>query len=192
MRIVARALGVGVFVAGCQGGAGPPPTAPLEIKPMPSGSALPSEPPDSTPNRPHASGNCGQTTKPGDDAPPLHVAPLAPSRVTVVLFWATWCGPCSQQFPAYQKVYAKLHERGLDLVAVSVDDESNGVKELATQWGATFPVAWDEGHKESECWKLERMPTTYVIDRSGVVRFVHDGYHDGDADLIEREVEGLL
>lgn len=115
-----------------------------------------------------------------------------PGQVTLVYFWATWNGPCKQSFPKLQELYAKYHARGLEIAALSVDDETNGVADAAKSWGAKFPVGWDGGHVITNAWKPSHMPTLYILDRRGIVRFVHGGWHDGQEITVDAEVLGLL
>ena len=147
---------------------------------------------------PPAKGPCGKTPV-GKSAPPLDVKSLSGPKVevgaghvTVVHVWATWCGPCALSFPRFEKLWEKNNGRGMDLLAVPVDDDAQAVPQFARQHGARFSIAFDDGHVAAECWKVQTMPTTYVIDREGVLRFEHDGWRDGDADIIEKEVESLL
>jgi len=119
-------------------------------------------------------------------------ASVASGKVTIIDFWATWCEPCKKSFPKYQELYTKYKASGLEILAVSVDDESNGVPDFAKTHGAKFPVGWDKGHKAADCFKPENMPSAYVIDKKGVVRFVHKGYHPCEEAELEKEIKGLL
>jgi thiol-disulfide isomerase/thioredoxin len=119
-------------------------------------------------------------------------ASVASGKVTIIDFWATWCEPCKKSFPKYQELYTKYKTSGLEILAVSVDDESGGVPDFAKNYGAKFPVGWDKGHKAADCFKPENMPSAYVVDKKGVVRFVHKGYHPGEEGELEKEVKGLL
>lgn len=113
-------------------------------------------------------------------------------RVVVVHFWATWCGPCQKTMPALQALYAKHQAQGLEVIAISVDDEEHGVGDFARQHGVKFPVGWDAGHALAEQWQVQTMPSTYVVDRAGNIAQRHGGFHDGEEAQIEREIEGLL
>lgn len=113
-------------------------------------------------------------------------------KVTIVDFWATWCEPCKKSFPKYQELYVKYKASGLEIVAVSVDDEKNGIADFAKTYGAKFPVAWDEGHKVAGCYDPPGMPSAFVIDKNGVVKHLHKGYHDGEEKEIEKEIKALL
>ena len=113
-------------------------------------------------------------------------------KVVLVDFWATWCEPCKKSFPKYQELYVKYKASGLEIAAVSVDDEKGGIPAFAKSHGAKFPVGWDNGKKIADQYKPENMPTAYVIDKNGVVKFVHKGYHDGEEKELEKEIKSLL
>jgi peroxiredoxin len=117
---------------------------------------------------------------------------LASGKVTIVDFWATWCEPCKKAFPKLQDLYVKYRASGLEIAAVSVDDEPNDIAAFAHQYRAQFPVGWDDGHRLAEQFKVQSMPSTYIVDRDGVVRHTHAGYHDGEDAEIEREIKELL
>jgi cytochrome c biogenesis protein CcmG/thiol:disulfide interchange protein DsbE len=111
-------------------------------------------------------------------------------KVAIVDFWATWCGPCKQSFPKLEEL-AKQNSGKVQVVGISVDDKSEGVADFAKSNGATFPIGWDDGHTIANRWKVDSMPTTYILDSSGKVRFIHAGYHDGEADAIAKELATL-
>jgi peroxiredoxin len=113
-------------------------------------------------------------------------------KVVVVDFWATWCDPCKKSFPKLQELYTKYNASGMELIGLSEDEENAGIKEFGNSHGAKFPLAWDSGKSIAGQWQPKSMPTTFVVDRNGIVRFAHLGYHDGDEAEIEKEVKSLL
>lgn len=115
----------------------------------------------------------------------------ASGKVAIVDFWATWCEPCRESFPAYQRLVDKYKD-DLVVIGVSVDDEPDGIPQFASETGAKFPLVWDQGQKLSKTYKPPTMPTSYVIDKQGIVRFVHAGFHAGDDKSIESEVKSLM
>jgi cytochrome c biogenesis protein CcmG, thiol:disulfide interchange protein DsbE len=112
-------------------------------------------------------------------------------KVAIVDFWATWCGPCKQSFPKFEEL-SKKYDGQVDILAISVDDEQAGVADWAKENGATFPIAWDEGHAIANRWDVQSMPTTYILDRAGKVRFIHAGFRDGEPEEIAKELVALL
>lgn len=113
-------------------------------------------------------------------------------KVVIVDFWATWCEPCKKSFPKFQELYVKYKASGLEIAAISVDDEKDGIAEFAKTHGAKFPVGWDKGHKIADIWKPPSMPTTFVVDKKGVIRHIHTGYHDGEEATLEKEIKALF
>jgi thiol-disulfide isomerase/thioredoxin len=111
-------------------------------------------------------------------------------KVAIVDFWATWCGPCKQSFPKLEEL-AKQNQGKVQVVGISVDDKADGVADFAKSNGATFAIGWDDGHAIANRWKVDSMPTTYILDSSGTVRYIHAGYHDGEADTIAKELATL-
>ncbi len=111
-------------------------------------------------------------------------------KTVIVDFWATWCGPCKQSFPKLEELSKRLGDK-VEIVGVSVDDEKKGVVEFAKENGATFAIGWDENHAIASKWKVGTMPTTFIVDGTGKVRFIHDGYHDGETKEMEKEIASI-
>jgi peroxiredoxin len=113
-------------------------------------------------------------------------------KVVILDFWATWCAPCREEMPELQKFYKKYNAQGLEVVGISVDKAPDGIKAFIDKLKVTFPIAHDEGHKVADKYSPPRMPSSYIIDRKGVVRYVHGGYRAGDAAEFEKEIKELL
>ena len=113
-------------------------------------------------------------------------------KVAIVDFWATWCEPCKKSFPKLEALNDKYKDRGLEIVGISEDDDKDGIPSFASDLGAQFPLLWDENKSIASKWQPKSMPSTFVVDRKGIVRFVHLGYHEGEEAEIEKEVKSLL
>jgi len=112
-------------------------------------------------------------------------------KVTIVQFWATWCEPCKTSLSQLEALHKQSGGK-LEVIGISVDDTTRGVADFAKAQGVSFPIAWDENHTLMWRWSVEKMPSTYVLDAKGTVRFIHEtqkGKDDGD--LIAREVAEL-
>jgi peroxiredoxin len=119
----------------------------------------------------------------------------ARGKVAIVDFWATYCDPCRKSFPVYQKLVDD-HSGSLVVIGVSVDDPddvtTDEVKAFGTELNTSFPLVWDKDKKTAGVYSPPKMPTSYVIDKQGVVRYVHAGYQAEEADKIAAEVDELM
>jgi len=112
-------------------------------------------------------------------------------KVVVIDFWATWCEPCRESFPAYQSLVDEFRGR-LVVLGVSVDEDPSQISEFVEQTRVKFPIGWDEGQSAAQGYRPPKMPTSFVVDSSGIVRFVHAGFSPGDDRQIREEVQSLL
>ncbi len=112
-------------------------------------------------------------------------------KPVVIDFWATWCTPCRSSFPAYQRI-ADRYGSKVTVIGISVDEGTGSIPKFARETGARFPLAWDEGQIVAKSYQPPTMPTSYVVDASGIVRFVHSGFYAGEEPQLESELDGLL
>ncbi len=113
--------------------------------------------------------------------------------VRVVDFFATWCEPCQEQFPFLDRLARDHGSKGLSVYGVSFDEDRAAVEAFRDATGVSFPVLWDKGGGAlAERLDVTRLPTTLLLDRKGVVRFVHLGFERAEEPRIEREVVQLL
>jgi thiol-disulfide isomerase/thioredoxin len=117
---------------------------------------------------------------------------LQNGKIMIVDFWATWCEPCKKSFPKLQELYLKYKASGLEIVALSEDDDKGGIVDFAKTYGAKFPVGWDGDKSIAKKYQPKSMPSTFIVDKKGVIRFVHTGYHDGEEVEIEKEIKSLM
>ena len=112
--------------------------------------------------------------------------------VVMVNFWATWCGPCRQEMPLLDGLYAKYQRVGFTLLGVNIDDDSRRAMDMIDELGVNFPVLFDESKSVSKLYNVEAMPVTVLVDKEGVVRHVHHGYKPGYEDKYLTEIRALL
>lgn len=119
--------------------------------------------------------------------------PNTSGKVVLVDFWASWCGPCKASFPALNRLQEKYAAKGLVIIGVGVDDDAAKYKEFAAKMGAKFFLAHDSSHQAAAFFNPSSMPTSYLTDRKGVIRYVHTGFRGAktEAEYVT-EIEGLL
>jgi thiol-disulfide isomerase/thioredoxin len=126
-------------------------------------------------------------TPKGDTAPEV----LAPGKVTVVHFFASWCAPCAKAIPELDALYAK-HTGRVATVGIGEDDDESDMRAFVANTHASFTMLFDSAKSKASRWKPTTMPTTYIVDKHGMLRYTHAGYHDGEASTLETEVQALL
>jgi cytochrome c biogenesis protein CcmG/thiol:disulfide interchange protein DsbE len=114
-----------------------------------------------------------------------------PGKVVILDFWATHCGPCVKAFPRLQAM-ADAQPDKLSVVAISEDDERELIEPFLKRTSVKFTVGWDETKAVARSYSVDSMPTTFVLDKRGTVRFVHRGYREDEVASIDAEVRGLL
>ncbi|MEM7079513.1 MAG: TlpA disulfide reductase family protein [Pseudomonadota bacterium] len=113
-------------------------------------------------------------------------------QVVLINFWASWCGPCRQEMPILDRLHQRYEDTGFAVLGVNVEGEVAPAQKIVDKTNVTFPVLIDEGQEVSEMYDLEAMPSTVVVDRDGVVRYMHRGYKPGDEAKYVEVVKKLI
>jgi thiol-disulfide isomerase/thioredoxin len=111
-------------------------------------------------------------------------------KVVLVDFWASWCLPCRQLMPRIAALKADYPD--IEVIAVSVDANRDKAITFQRAVEPSLRAAHDGDHKVADSYGVERMPSSFLIDREGKLRFRHDGYGGDDFDAIERQIRLLL
>ena len=114
-------------------------------------------------------------------------------KVVLVDFWASWCGPCKQSFPAMEELHQRYAAKGLVIIAVSVDEKPGDMESFLKKGHASFTVVRDAGQKLVEKAGVATMPSSFLLDREGKIRFAHSGYRGEETKKkYAEEIENLL
>ncbi len=113
-------------------------------------------------------------------------------KVVYVDFWASWCGPCVQSFPFMNNLDRDLKDKGLQVLGVNLDENPEDAKAFVNNTSPEFLVAADNSGACAKAFGVKAMPSTYLVDRKGVIREVHYGFRPGEAREFRDKVEQLL
>lgn len=122
-------------------------------------------------------------------------------KIIILDFWATWCGPCKESFPTFQKLYNKFKSNP-DIVFLAVncseswrgEERIKNVSKFITEKNYTFPVVIDEVNNANKKYNVEGIPTKFIIDKEGMIQFKDVGFSDDSAmmDDVSNKIELLL
>lgn len=113
-------------------------------------------------------------------------------KVVLVDFWASWCAPCREEIPFLNRLQAEFGD-DLVIVGVNIDNEESNMTSFMRRTPMRFRVVHDSGgERVAERYSPPRMPSSYIIDRRGIVRHVHAGYRASDASDIQEHVRNLI
>jgi peroxiredoxin len=112
------------------------------------------------------------------DGRTVSLADFRGQKKVVVSFWASWCGPCRLEMPALIKFYQKNHSASseFEILAISIDEDTKDAADFATAQKLNFPVLLDPHQKVANAYEVEGIPTMFVIDKDGKVKYGHIGY----------------
>jgi len=113
-------------------------------------------------------------------------------QVVYVDFWASWCGPCIESFPYMNSLERNLKEQGLELVAINLDENIEDAEEFLNRIPANFSVVLDEEQQCAREFDVQAMPSSYLIDRKGIVQHIHLGFRSGEVKELQVMIDRLL
>ena len=121
-------------------------------------------------------------------------AALADFKGQIVLlnFWASWCGPCRQEMPILEQLNRQYHNKGVTLLGVNVEPDSAAAVNWLKATPVSFPILFDVDSKVSKLYEVEGMPNTVIVDRKGLVRYIHRGYSAGAENDYLNQIRTLI
>lgn len=110
-------------------------------------------------------------------------------KVVLLDFWASWCAPCQEELPLLDDMAVRLKGKDIEIVGLSIDESQADAEQFLTRksdWSLT--LGQDAEQKLANQFKPPKMPTSYVIDRKGVVRQINAGFERADLEKIEAQL----
>lgn len=137
----------------------------------------------------------------GDQAPDFTLQSLQGEQMklsdlrgknVMINFWATWCPPCRVEMPHMQEYYETHKENDFAILAVnltSTEKSENDIEPFVNEMGLTFPVVLDTDNKVTDTYEVTGYPTSYFVDKQGVIR--HKVVGAMNQDMIAKLIEGM-
>jgi len=121
-------------------------------------------------------------------------ASLTSYRGNVVLlnFWATWCPPCRYEMPSMETLYQRFKNQGFEILAVDLGEDTNTVRQFIQSHRYTFPVMLDTDSSIGSIYGIRGIPTTYIIDRRGMIIGVVNGAIDWSTPQVIAAFDALI
>jgi peroxiredoxin len=113
-------------------------------------------------------------------------------KVVLIDFWASWCAPCREELPVLEALYKKYRDRGFEVVAVNQDQSADNVRKFMTTTPLSFRVVHDRGGSVAGRYAPSKMPSSFIVDRKGIVRHVHAGFRSSERASLEKQIGALL
>lgn len=113
-------------------------------------------------------------------------------KVVLIDFWASWCVPCRQSFPWMTSMMNRYGAQGLVIAAVNLDKKRDAAQRFLEAFPVTFPVAFDPTGKTAEGFRVEAMPSSFLVSRTGEILHIYAGFDPGHAQVVEEQIKEAL
>jgi peroxiredoxin len=113
-------------------------------------------------------------------------------KVVYLDFWASWCPPCLTSLPLLEDLRKEFPGDQFQILAVNVDQDPAKARKFLARTRVGYPSATDPKGLIPESFGIETMPTSFLIDRAGVIRYVHHGFRKGDVAPLRERIKNLV
>jgi len=113
-------------------------------------------------------------------------------KVVYLDFWASWCPPCLTSLPLLEELRKQFPSDQFQILAVNVDQDPEKARNFLAHTQVGYPSATDPKGRIPGIFGIETMPTSFLIDRSGVIRYVHHGFRKGDVAPLRERIQSAL
>ena len=132
---------------------------------------------------------CALTTL---DGKPAHDLQELKGKVVYMDFWASWCPPCVQSFPFLNELDHDLKDKGLHVIGINLDEKIADAQDFLAKNPVDFSIVADPSKQCAKGLEVMAMPTSYLIDRKGNIRHIHQGFRPGESEELRALITQLV
>jgi cytochrome c biogenesis protein CcmG/thiol:disulfide interchange protein DsbE len=121
----------------------------------------------------------------------IHLADYR-GKVVFVDFWASWCPPCLESLPAYDRMRQEIGTEEFEIIAVNVDENTEDGLEFLAKHPVDYPVLADPEGEIGIPWGIRTLPRAFLLDREGRIVAKHKRYKPGDEIRLKQDITELL
>lgn len=113
-------------------------------------------------------------------------------KVILIDFWASWCVPCRKSFPLLNQLDKRYRNAGLQIIGIGVDENSSDAERFIEKFPVTFTLGLDTKGNCPKAYSVKGMPSSYLIDRNGMMREIFIGFRENEIQSIEKSINELI
>ena len=124
---------------------------------------------------------------------PVSLAELK-GKVVLMNVWATWCGPCRKEIPELRALHSAYKDKGVEIIGVSVDSDGSddAIRDFLKEFKMDYTIWRDPNETVQATFRMAGVPTTFVIDKQGVLRWRSTGAIEPADSTLSRAIEAAL
>jgi thiol-disulfide isomerase/thioredoxin len=119
---------------------------------------------------------------------------LKGEKLTLIDFWATWCGPCNKAIPELNKIYGSYKNKGVEIIGINCDGPRSVSKvgPLSKSLQIQYPILIDINSELKTELNIIGLPTLIIVNSKGRIVWIHEGFVSGEEEIIRSEIEKYL
>ena len=121
----------------------------------------------------------------------IHTLAEYRGKPLIINFWATWCKPCREELPAFNRAWSKVKDQGVEMLAINIGEDPQTVFDFIQHYPINFKVLLDQKSDELANWQMHGLPTTFIIDSYGRVTYQAIGERQWDNNQLLTKVLAL-
>ena len=113
-------------------------------------------------------------------------------QVIFINFWASWCGPCRKELPELEELYLRYKDLGFIILAISNDNDIEKARKFFEPLNLSYPILFDNKQNVSGLYRVKAMPSSFLVDREGFIRYQHKGFKKKFISIYDEEIRELV